>query len=81
MDMRVWTVDGPRLITEVKAGDHVWSQVGRSLGVRPVLRGMPAGAATVYRVQTKNRLLRAAGDHLVLVRRGEGGPGGAPLDR
>jgi intein/homing endonuclease len=69
MDMRVWTVDGPRLIAEVKSGDHVWSQVGRSLGVHPALRARPAGAATLYRVQTKNRLLRVTGDHLVLVRR------------
>jgi hypothetical protein len=55
----------------------VWSQVGRSLRVHPVLRATPAGEATLYRVQTKNRLLQVTGDQFVLVRR-PGSKGGGP---
>jgi transposase len=46
-----------------------------------VLCGTPAGAATVYRVRTKNRLLQVTGDHLALVRRPGSMGGGANATR
>lgn len=65
---RVWTPEGPRPIGEIRPGDEVWSHVDGGLAVRPVLWQGQTGTKQVYRIQTKNRVLRATGNHPVLVR-------------
>jgi hypothetical protein len=67
-DERVWTLDGPRPIVDVRPGDELWST-----GEGTVRRGRVTwqgcvGEKDVYRVKTKNRELRATANHPVLVR-------------
>jgi len=74
---RVWTARGPVPIGEIREGDAVWSHAGGGLALRPVTHHAVAGHGAVYRIQTKNRVLRASGNHPLLVRvpgRRGGGP-------
>jgi intein/homing endonuclease/phage portal protein BeeE len=64
----VWTTDGPRPIAEVSAGDTVWAHGDGHLARRTVSWSGCVGTKRVYAIRTKNRLLRATGNHPVLVR-------------
>jgi hypothetical protein len=65
---RVWTIDGPRPIQEVGVGDVVWSSGGDPSRPSRVTWQGCVGEKLVYEIRTKNRTLRATGNHPVLVR-------------
>lgn len=67
-DARVWTACGAKPIAQVQPGDVVWSFVDGGLQLRRVVRAFKTGHKTLYEVRTKNRTLRATGNHPVLVR-------------
>lgn len=65
---RVWTRNGPRPIGEITAGDKVWAHDGEGLTEASVSWQSQTGVLPVYTVKTKNRTLRATGNHPVLTR-------------
>lgn len=78
-DEQVWTLEGPRSIEKVRSGDLVWSHVDGGLAPRRVTWQGQVGTKAVYTLRTKNRVLRATGNHPVLVRR-PGSLGGGSND-
>jgi HK97 family phage portal protein len=67
-DARVSTPNGPVDICLIRPGDTVWSVVDGRLESRSVVRSGMTGRKMLYEVKTKNRTLRASGNHPVLVR-------------
>lgn len=67
-DARVWTTTGARRIDEVSAGDEVWSFKDGGLVARRVRHAGINGVKPIYRLRTRNRILRASGNHPVLTR-------------
>jgi HK97 family phage portal protein len=65
---RVWTLAGAKRIADVRAGEIVWSLVDGCLQPRRVLRQWKTGRKRVYELRTKNRRLRATGNHPILAR-------------
>lgn len=68
-EARVWTDNGPVPIGDIEPGDSVWSFSDGGLDLRPVIAKGSSGFKQIYQVRTINRLLRASGDHKVLVRK------------
>jgi phage portal protein BeeE len=74
---RVWTPAGAVPIAAVVPGQIVWSFVDGRIEPRRVVRAGKTGHKALYEIKTKNRTLRATGNHPVLVRtagRAGGGP-------
>jgi len=67
-DTRVWTNMGSKSITEIRPGDKIWSYENDQLQVKNVLCAKQTGHKALYEVRTKNRILRATGNHPVLCR-------------
>lgn len=67
-DERVWTLDGPRAVAGLRAGDEVWSSGGDPPRPARVSWQGCVGEKLVYEIRTKNRVLRATDMHPVLVR-------------
>jgi len=65
---RVWTVDGPRPIVDLRPSDAVWSYVDGGVEARRVVEQACVGEKAIYTLKTRNRELRATGNHPVLVR-------------
>ncbi len=66
---RVWTPQGNTFIKDIRPGSVVWSFVEGVLEPRKVLRSACVGVKQLFEIKTKNRTLRATGNHPVLVRR------------
>lgn len=67
-DSRVWTTAGPVRIADVKPGMTVWSEVDGHMEKLPVTNWALTDTRPVYTIRTKNRILRASGNHPILVR-------------
>lgn len=67
-DELVWTDGGPVPIGEIKPGDRVWAPSDGGLRLRRVTWQGAVGEKQVYELRTKNRTLRATGNHPVMVR-------------
>lgn len=67
-DARVWAVAGAKAICDVQVGDSVWSFDNGMLRPSTVLRSGKTGHKTLYEIRTKNRILRASGNHPILTR-------------
>lgn len=67
-DEPVWAQTGPKPIRDVGVGDLVWSHVDGGLALRRVTWQARVGEKRVYTIRTRNRVLRATGNHPVLVR-------------
>lgn len=64
----VWAQAGPTPIRDLRAGDLVWSHVDGGLSLRRVNWQKQTGTKAIYTITTKNRVLRASGNHPVLAR-------------
>lgn len=67
-DQLVWTLNGPRPIVDLKVGERLWSHVDGGLAPREITWQGQTGELPVYTIRTKNRTLRATGNHPMLVR-------------
>jgi hypothetical protein len=67
-DARVWTSTGPEAIADVRAGRTVWSLVEGRLEPRRVTYAGCTGTKPLLELRTKNRTVRATGNHPFLVR-------------
>lgn len=67
-EARVMTLNGPRAIVDVQAGERVWSYVAGRLVDRQVTWSGQTGVKRVYKIRTKNRILKASDNHPVLTR-------------
>lgn len=67
-DELVWAQVGPTPIRDLRAGDLVWSHVDGDLALRRVTWQAQTGLKKIYTIRTRNRVLRASGNHPVLVR-------------
>jgi intein/homing endonuclease len=67
-DQPVWTLNGPRPIAGLKVGERLWSHVDGELAPREITWQGQTGELPVYTIRTKNRALRATGNHPMLVR-------------
>lgn len=67
-DAMVWAQAGPTPIAGLRAGDMVWSHVDGGLALRRVTWQARTGEKRVYTIRTRNRTLRASGNHPVLTR-------------
>ncbi|MCI0632489.1 MAG: phage portal protein [Actinobacteria bacterium] len=67
-EARVATARGPIPIRDVAVGEPVWSMVDGRLELRPVVRSGWTGIKQLYELRTKNRAIRATGNHPFLVR-------------
>ena len=65
---RVWTTSGAVPIVDVKPGMIVWSVIDGRMKPRPVTNWAQTDVRPVYAVRTKNRVIRASGNHPILVR-------------
>lgn len=74
-DSLVWTVGGPHPIRDVGPGDMVWSYIDGGLALRPVVWQARTGSLPIYTIRTQDRVLRASGNHPVLVRVPDGDRG------
>ena len=66
---KVFTVDGPKRIAEVKVGDLVWSRGDSGWVQSTVDKSGPTGVDCILKLTTTNRTLRLNAKHRVLVRR------------
>lgn len=80
-DELVWTLAGPRPIAEVKPGERVWSYGDGTLRPQAVTWQGQVGVKAVYTIRTKNRVLRATGNHPVLARKAGTMGGGSNAER
>lgn len=62
------TIGGPVRIVDIQPGTIVWSFENGKLCLRQVKRLQETGIKDIYLVRTKNRTLRASGNHPVMVR-------------
>lgn len=67
-DAKVWTENGPVPIIDVSVGDKVWSVKDGEVVLQKVTNHAQASSRNVFTVKTKNKTLRASGNHPVLVR-------------
>lgn len=67
-DARVWTPAGPQEIRDVKPGQIVWSYAEGGLEPRRVKDAGCTGVKPLVELRTKNRTIRATGNHPFLVR-------------
>lgn len=71
---KVLTVDGPVNIEAVRVGAMVWTLDGEQMVRRSVLRAGQTGVLPLYTIETRNRSVRATGNHKFLVRRKHSAP-------
>jgi len=74
---RISTPGGLKHIANIEPGDRVWSFVDGELQEKSVIWSGQVGKKKLYEIRTKNRTLRATGNHPVLVRT-PGKKGGVP---
>lgn len=67
-DARVWTVTGPQRIADIRPGRVVWSFTDGHIEPRRVLHAGKTGVKPLLEIRTKNRTVRATGNHPFLVR-------------
>ena len=69
-DVLVYTEHGPRPVSEVWAGDRVWSLTGaKRFELARVFRAQQTGIDPILTIKTRGRTLRCNAQHRVLVRR------------
>ncbi len=76
-DTRIWTTGGAVNIGRMQSGAVVWSYVDGRLEPRRVVRQWQTGVRQTYTLRTKNRTIRATGNHPFLVREAGGSSGGS----
>lgn len=66
---KVLTTEGPVDIERVPVGATVWTLDGERMAQRPVLRSGQTGVLPLYTIRTRDRTVRATGNHKFLIRR------------
>lgn len=67
-DARVWTPNGPSEIRDIQPGQIVWSFADGGIEPRRVKEAGCTGVKPLREIRTKNRTVRATGNHPFLVR-------------